>query len=158
MYHDDVIRPDGRRGAYGVVHSRPHAVSVLLTRGDEILLVGQFRYPLQAYSWEIPGGGAAPGEDAMEAARRELAEETGYRGSHWRELARFSLWNAVTDARCVVFLATDPTPGPAAPDGTEQLAVRWVERAQAMDMVGSGEIHDAITQIALSRLALDEQG
>ena len=158
MYHDDVIRPDGRRGTYGVVHSRPEAVSVLPIRGDEVLLVGQFRYPLGVYSWEIPGGGAPPGEDPVQAARRELAEETGYRARTMRELATFSVWNAVADARCMIFLATDLTEGPAAPEGTEQLEVRWFGRDQAMDMIYSGKIHDAITQIGLSRFEIDGAG
>ena len=157
VYHDEVVRPDGHTGTYGVVHSRPEAVSVLPVRADGILLVGQYRYPLQAYSWEIPGGAAEPGEDPEQAGRRELVEETGYRGGVWRELARFSLWNAVTDARCLVFLATDLAEGPATPDGNEQLEVRWVTRAEALDMIRTGDIHDAITLIALSRYANDER-
>ena len=155
VYHDEVVRPDGRTGTYGVVHSRPEAVSVLPVRGDEVLLVGQYRYPLQSYSWEIPGGAAEPGEEPEQAGRRELAEETGYRGGAWRELARLSLWNAVTDARCLIFVATDLTEGAVSPDGTEELEIRWVTRAEALDMTRSGDIHDAITLVALSRLALD---
>jgi ADP-ribose pyrophosphatase len=155
VFDDEVIRPDGRRGTYGVVHPRPEAVSILPVRGEDVLLVGQFRYPLQAYSWEIPGGGASPDEDPLEAARRELAEETGYRAAAVRELARFSVWNAVSDARCLVFLAMDLTEGPSSPEGTEQLEVRWVTRVHAMEMIRSGEIHDAITQIALSRFTLE---
>ncbi len=156
VYHDDVIRPDGRPGVYGVVHSRPHAVSVLPLRGDDVLLVGQFRYPVDAYSWEIPGGAAAPDEEPEAAAGRELAEETGWRAGTLRPLVRFSIWNAVSDAWCRVFVAEDLSEGEASPDGTEQLAIRWFPRAEAFDMVRRGEIHDAITVIALSRLELDE--
>jgi len=157
VYHDVVLRPDGKRGIYGVVHARFEAVSVLPFRADEVLLVGQQRYPLAAYSWEIPGGGAAPGEDLAAAAHRELAEETGYRAETLQPIANFSIWNAVSDAYCRVYLARDLTAGPAAPEGSEQLVLRWLQLGRCLDMVRSGEIHDAITQIALLRLAQETQ-
>src|SRR5205823_2361100 len=79
VYHDDVRRPDGQPGVYGVVHYKNRAVGVVALDGeDRLLLVGQYRYTLDVYSWEIPEGGAAPGEDVEEAARRELLEETGH--------------------------------------------------------------------------------
>ncbi len=153
VYHDTVIGPDGKRGVYGVVHARLEAVSVLAFRDDEVLLVGQQRYPLAAYSWEIPGGGAAPGEDPVDAAHRELAEETGFRAATLEPFASFSIWNAVSDAFCNVYLAKDLTPGPPAPEATERLEMRWLELGRCLDMIRSGEIHDAITQIAILRLS-----
>ena len=80
VWHDDVVRPDGAPGIYGVVHFANRAIGVLaIDERDRVLLVGQHRYPLDAYSWEIPEGGGGPDESALDAARRELAEETGYR-------------------------------------------------------------------------------
>ena len=82
-----------------------------------MLLVGQFRYTLDLYSWEIPEGGGGPDEAPEAAARRELAEETGYTGGAWRELCRADLSNSVCDEAAVLFAATDLVPGPAAPGG-----------------------------------------
>ena len=91
VLHDDVVRPDGSPGVYGVVHFRNLAVGVVAVADDgRILLVGQHRYTLDAYSWEIPEGGAAPDESPEAGARRELAEETGFEADTWRELCRCS--------------------------------------------------------------------
>ncbi len=98
VWHDEVDRPDGSPGIYGVVHYRSAAVGVVAVGDDgRILLVGQHRYTLDRYSWEIPEGGAPFDEDPLDGARRELAEETGYRADHWQVLARFSLSNSITD-------------------------------------------------------------
>jgi len=155
--HDEVIRPDGRPGIYGVVHFVHRAIGVapLDTERDAVLLVGQFRYALDRYSWEIPEGGGRFDEEPEIAARRELVEETGYSGGTWRRLCRCDLSNSVTDEEVVLFAATDLVPGTASPDGTEQLEQRWVPFDEAMAMVASGEIGDAMTIIALQQLALE---
>jgi hypothetical protein len=89
VFHDEVLRPDGRPGIYGVVHYHNRAVAVVaLDTADRVLLVGQYRYTLDLYSWEVPEGGAAEGEDVLAAARRELREETGYTADRWEEIAR----------------------------------------------------------------------
>jgi 8-oxo-dGTP pyrophosphatase MutT (NUDIX family) len=154
VWHDEVRRPDGSDGIYGVVHFRTRAVgAVVLDEDDRVLLVGQHRYTLDRYSWEIPEGGAPWDEDPLHGIERELAEETGYVASTWRELIRFSLSNSVTDEEGVMFVATGLTPGEPQPDPTEELAVRWVTFADALAMVGRGEIHDVMTQVALLALA-----
>ena len=155
VYHDEVVRPDGRPGIYGVVHYRNRAVAVVvLDEQDRTLLVGQYRYTLGAYSWEVPEGGAADGEDLLAAARRELREETGYAANGWQEIARLHLSNSVSDEEAVCFLATGLQAGPAEPEGTERLQVRWVPFAEALAMAGDGRITDALSVVALQRVAL----
>jgi 8-oxo-dGTP pyrophosphatase MutT (NUDIX family) len=156
LWHDEVIRPDGEPGIYGVVHFRHLAIGVvpLDVERDSVLLVGQFRYTLDRYSWEIPEGGGGFDESPEEAARRELAEETGYTGGSWRELCRADLSNSVTDETAILFVATDLVAGPANPEGTERLLERWVPFDEAMTMIHQGEITDAMTILAMQQLAL----
>lgn len=156
VWHDEVTRPDGSPGIYGVVHFANRAAGVVvLDDDDRVLLVGQHRYTLDAYSWELPEGGVAPGESAVDGARRELREETGVEADGWRELARFDLSNSVTDETGVVFAAHATSHGQAAPEPSEDLAVRWLPFAEALAMTTDGRITDAITIIGLQRLALD---
>ncbi|MGD0122614.1 MAG: NUDIX hydrolase [Candidatus Limnocylindrales bacterium] len=160
ILHDDVIRPDGNPGIYGVVHFRHLAIGVvpLDTDRDTVLLVGQYRYTLDHYSWEVPEGGGRFDEDPEAAARRELVEETGYRGGKWRELCRAELSNSVTDEVTIMFVATDLEAGVASPEGTEQIQMRWVPFDEAMAMVRRGEISDAMTILGLQQLALERAG
>ena len=155
IWHDEVTRPDGAPGVYGVVHFENLAAGVLaLDADDRVLLVGQHRYALDAYSWEIPEGGVPDGETALDGARRELLEETGMEAAEWRELARVHLSNSVSDELAVLFLATGLTPGVARPDGTEDLVLRWIPFAEVLEMTLDGRISDAMTVIAVERLAL----
>ena len=155
VWHDEVTRPDGQPGIYGVVHFRNAAAGVVaLDEDDRVLLVGQHRYTLNAYSWEIPEGGVPLDEDPVEGARRELREETGVEAAEWAELARYDLSNSVTDERGIVYLATGLTEGPADPDPTEDLTVRWVPFAEALAMTIDGRITDAISIIGIQRVAL----
>ncbi len=159
VVHDEVTRPDGLPGVYGVVQFRNLAVGIVAADdAGRILLVGQFRYTLDAWSWELPEGGVPIDEDPLEGARRELAEETGYRATTWRELVRFHTSNSVTDESGVLYLATGLRPGRAEPEGTEELELRWVDLDEALAMIDAGEITDAITQIGLLRYALLARG
>ena len=156
IWHDEVTRPDGEPGVYGVVHFANLAVGVLaLDDSDRVLLVGQHRYALDAYSWEIPEGGVPIGETALEGARRELREETGIEAATWRELARTHLSNSVSDELAVLYLATDLIAGLATPDGTEALDVRWLPFDEVLEMTLDGRITDALTVLAVQRVALD---
>jgi 8-oxo-dGTP pyrophosphatase MutT (NUDIX family) len=154
VLHDEVTRPDGQPGVYGVVHFRNRAVGVVaLDDEDRVALVGQHRYTLDHYSWEIPEGGVPDHEDALEGARRELREETGLEASAWREIGRIELSNSVTDEVGLLFLATGLTQGEATPEATEDLRLRWVPFAEIPAMIDRGELPDALTQLALERVA-----
>lgn len=159
VWHDEVTRPDGRPGIYGVVHPRNLAVGVVaVDDGGRVLLVGQYRYTLDRYSWEIPEGGAPLAEAPLLGAQRELAEETGYRATLWRELAILHTSNSLMDEAGVLYVATGLVPGLATPDPTEELDQRWVSLSEALEMVEHGEITDALTIIGLQRLALERTG
>jgi 8-oxo-dGTP pyrophosphatase MutT (NUDIX family) len=155
---DQVIRPDGKPGIYDVVHFKNRAVGIVpLDNDDRILLVGQYRYTLDVYSWEIPEGGVPLDEEPLSGAQRELLEETGYTAKKWRELGRAHLSNSVSDEEAIYFLAQDLQPGTSQPEGTERLQLRWVSFPKALDMVERGEITDALSIIAIQRLALDRR-
>ena len=146
VFHDEVDRPDGNPGIYGVVHFRSTAVGVVAVADDgRLLLVGQHRYTLDEYSWEIPEGGVPEGESPLEGARRELREETGFDADDWRQLCRMTVSNSVTDERGAIFVATGLRAGVATPDATEELAVRWASLDEVLGEIESGEIHDLIT-------------
>jgi 8-oxo-dGTP pyrophosphatase MutT (NUDIX family) len=156
VYHDDVTRPDGLPGIYGVVHFENQAVGVVaIDDEDRVVLVGQHRYPFDQHCWEIPEGGSPHGEDALDGARRELIEETGLVARTWREVGRYQLSNSVSDEAAVCFLATDLEHGEAQPDGTEQLEVRWVPFDEVMAMVACGAIDDALSVLPLQAIALE---
>ncbi len=155
LWHDEVDRPDGNPGIYGVVHFAGRAVGVVAVGDDgRILLVGQHRYTLDAYSWEIPEGAVGPDETMEAGARRELSEETGYEADAWRFLFRFSTSNSVTDETGEMYLATGLHPGEAHPDATEDLALRWATLDEILAEIERGEIHDLMTVAAIGRYAL----
>lgn len=155
VWHDEVTRPDGQPGIYGLVHFANLAVGVVvLDEDDRVLLVGQHRYALDAMSWEIPEGGVPAGESALQGAARELREETGVEAADWRELARLHLSNSVSDEAAILFSARAVTHGEADPEGTEQLEVRWVPFEEALAMTLDGRITDALTVCGIERVAL----
>ena len=154
--HSEVTTPGGSPGVYGVVRFENIAVGVIpIDDEDHTWLVGQYRYTLDEYSWEMPEGGCPKGESPEDAARRELMEETGLRAASLTPLiSGIRLSNSVTDETAVAFLATDLTQGQAQPEDTEDLQVRRVPVEDAIEMVISGEINDSFTVMAFQRLAL----
>ncbi len=146
VFHDEVDRPDGSPGIYGVVHFRFSAVGIVAVADDgRLLLVGQHRYAIDDYSWELPEGGVVEGESLLEGARRELREETGFGATDWRQLCRISVSNSVTDELGAIFVATGLQAGLATPDATEELALRWATLDEVLAEIAAGDIHDLIT-------------
>lgn len=149
-----VTRPAGGAGIYGVVHMKHVATGVVaLEENGQVWLVGQWRYTLGAYSWEIPEGGAAPGEDPLVAAKRELLEETGMEAETWTPLQTLHTSNCVTDEVAHIYLARGlRRVGDPRPDPTEVLRVRCVPLTEALRMVRVGEITDAVSVAGLLRV------
>jgi 8-oxo-dGTP pyrophosphatase MutT (NUDIX family) len=147
-----VIRPDGNPGIYGVVEFQTWAIAVVpLAENGDTFLVGQYRYTLDIYSWEVPEGGGAKTETPLEAAQRELREETGITAARWTYLGEAHLSNSATDEVGCVFLAEELTLGEAEPDGTEELRLRRLPFDEAVQMALTGEISDGLAVIGLLR-------
>lgn len=147
---DAVIRPDGKEGIYSVVELRPSVGIVALNAAGEIVLVGQWRYPLGRYSWEIPRGGSHEGEsDLLVAAQRELREEAGIAARDWQRLGAVDVNNGVTNDVQHLFLATGIEQGRPEPDPMEELAIRWEPLAAAVRMVAEGEITEVCSVAAI---------
>lgn len=157
--HNEVTTPGGSPGIYGVVRFKNLAVGVLpVDDEDHTWLVGQYRYALDQYSWEMPAGGSPAGVDPMDTARRELVEETGLRaGKLTPLLTDVKLTNSVTDERAFAYLATELTMGEAEPEDTEDLQVRRLPVDEVIEMVMANKIDDAYTIMAFQRLALLRQ-
>jgi 8-oxo-dGTP pyrophosphatase MutT (NUDIX family) len=147
-----VIHPGGEPGTYSVIRVRRLAVGVLPIDADgNVHLVGQWRFPLGRYSWEMPEGGAEPGEAALDCARRELEEETGLSAANYRQILEMDLSNSLTDEKAVMFLANDLQPGEAKPDATEVFKRRTVTFAEMLARVTDGRIRDSMTVAAVLR-------
>jgi 8-oxo-dGTP pyrophosphatase MutT (NUDIX family) len=151
----DVITPAGKPGIYGKVHFRNKAVGILpLDEAGNTWLVGQYRFVLDTYSWEIPEGGCPEGTDMLEGAKRELLEETGLKAGHWEPLLGMHLSNSVSDEWAEVFVARGLTQHEAEPEDTEQLQVRKLPFEEAYAMVERGEITDSISVAAIMKAKL----
>jgi 8-oxo-dGTP pyrophosphatase MutT (NUDIX family) len=146
----DVTNPSGGKGIYGKVHFKNRAIGiVVLDENRDTYLVGQYRFTINAYSWEIPEGGGPLHETPLDAAQRELLEETGLKAAHWQQLSEIFLSNSVTDELAIIFLATGLSQHKSMPEATEQLIVKKLPFAEAYKMVMQGEIKDALSVAAI---------
>jgi len=146
-----VINPSGGRGIYGKVHFKNKAIGIVPVDSEgNTWLVGQHRYTLDEFHWEIPEGGAPLSEQPLEAAQRELREETGLIAKRWQLLTRIHTSNSVTDEEGFIFLAEDLSQGENQLDETEaDLKVRKLPLAEAVAMVKRGEITDSMSMVGL---------
>jgi 8-oxo-dGTP pyrophosphatase MutT (NUDIX family) len=148
--HREVLNPSGGPGIYGVVHFKNTAIGIVpLDAENHTWLVGQYRYTLERYSWEIPEGGGPVGVSTLEAAQRELLEETGITAKRWTPLLELHTSNSVTDEYGVAYIAQELEYGEAQPEETEQLQIRKLPFPEAVEMVLQGDITDALSMIAL---------
>jgi 8-oxo-dGTP pyrophosphatase MutT (NUDIX family) len=150
-----VINPGGGRGIYGKVHFKNKAIGIIVVDKDlNTWLVGQFRYTLNEWSWEIPEGGGTKDQSPIEAAKRELMEETGMKAAKWTQILRFHTSNSVTDEEGFIFLAEDIEPGESHLEETEaDLKVWKLPLRDAIDMVAAGKITDSLSVMALLMVA-----
>jgi len=151
----DVVNPGGGKGIYGKVRYKNLAIGVLpLDHVGNTWLVGQYRFVLDAYSWEIPEGGGDPALPPVESARRELLEETGLVAAEWLPLMEMHLSNSVSDERAYIFLARGLEQREAEPEETEQLVVRKLPFEEAYRMVETGEITDSMSVASILKVKL----
>jgi 8-oxo-dGTP pyrophosphatase MutT (NUDIX family) len=146
----DVLNPAGKPGLYGKMHFKNKAIGIIpIDDEGYVYLVGQTRFALSAYSWEIPAGGGPLDEDPLEAAKRELKEETGLVAGEWNRVLEMHLSNSVTDEHGFIFLATDLRMEEAEPEDTEDIRVLRIPLQEAYEMVTDGRITDAPTIMAI---------
>ena len=146
VQEEKVINPAGNQGIYGVVHFKNRAIGIIpIDEENNTWLVGQYRYPLKEYSWEIPMGGGPLEVDDLTSAKKELKEETGLSATHWENICRIHTSNSATDEVGYIFLARGLTEGETEFEDTEDIKVWKLPFKEAIDMVMEGKITDAIS-------------
>jgi 8-oxo-dGTP pyrophosphatase MutT (NUDIX family) len=155
VHHQEVITPAGTDGIYGLVHFKNLAIGIIpLDEDNNTWIVGQYRYPLKKYSWEMPEGGGKIGVDPLLSAQRELLEECGIIAKDWELILEMDLSNSATDEHALLYVARGLTFTEAEPEETEDLQVKKVPFETLYQMVKSGEVQDAMTVAAVLKLKL----
>lgn len=150
-----VLNPAGGRGIYGKVHFKNKAIGIIaLDEEDNTWLVGQWRYPLGEWSWEIPEGGGLNPSAILESAQRELKEETGLTATTWTKIQRVHLSNSVSDEEGFLFLAEGLTAGEKELEETEADMKVWkLPFAEALQLVLDGKITDSLSVTGILKVA-----
>ena len=155
LHHYNVINPNGGKGIYGKVHFKNIAIGIIpIDENGNTWLVGQYRFPLNIYSWEIPEGGCPLDEKPLAAAKRELLEETGLVATEWNQILTMHLSNSVSDEVSMVYTAKGLTQKQAEPEETEQLQIKKLPLREVFEMVENKTITDSISVAALQKLEL----
>lgn len=142
----NVLNPNGNPGTYSVVHFKNLAIGILpLDRNNNTWIVGQYRYPINQYSWEIPEGGGQLDVLPLDSAKRELLEETGIIANKWTKIQEMYLSNSACDEFAILYIAQDLSFSKAEPEDDEQLEVRKLHFDELYQMVETGEITDSLT-------------
>lgn len=150
-----VINPGGGNGIYGEVHFKNLAIGIIpLDKDNNTWLVGQYRYALKQYSWEIPEGGGLLDDDPLLSAKRELLEETGIKADEWIEIQKIHLSNSVSDELGLIYLARQLSFGESSPEESEDLIVRKLPFETAYQMVLNGEITDSLSVAAILKVKI----
>ena len=150
LSHREVITPGGSNGIYGLVKFKNQAIGVLpIDDENNIYLVGQFRYAIDEYSWEIPEGGGKLGADPLIAAKRELKEETGLVANIWTSLGRIHTSNSATNEEGFLFIAEELSQEEAEPEDTEVFQIKKISLKDAVEMVMRSEITDSLSVCAI---------
>jgi 8-oxo-dGTP pyrophosphatase MutT (NUDIX family) len=150
-----IINPAGNPGIYGKVHFKNRAIGIVPLDAElNTYLVGQYRFVLNQYCWEIPEGGGPLTDAPLDAAKRELLEETGLTASNWTEIQQMHLSNSVTDELCYIYVATGLEQFEPEPEDTEQLMVKKLPFDDVYQMVCNGQITDGVTVAAVLKVKL----
>ena len=148
--HREVINPGGGEGIYGMVHFKNIAIGILpLDEENNTWIVGQYRYTLEEYSWEIPEGGGIIGVDPLLSAQRELKEETGLVARSWTKILDMNTSNSVTDEVGISYVAKDLIQGEAEPEESEDLKIKKLHFDELYEMLMRGEIQDGLSMITI---------
>ena len=144
--HHDVLDPSGNPGVYGKVHFKNIAISILpIDEDNNTWIVGQYRYPLDRFSWEIPEGGCPEGTDPVVSAKRELEEEAGIMADDWKLIGEADMSNSVTDEVAMMYVAKDLSFTHQNLESTEDIQLKKVPFDKLYEMIVTGEIRDSLT-------------
>ncbi|MFT5306835.1 MAG: ADP-ribose pyrophosphatase, partial [Chitinophagales bacterium] len=153
VVENEVTNPSGGKGIYGVVHYKNIAVAVIpIDEDGNTYLIGQYRYTLDSYEWEIPMGGGSKKDSNLDSAKRELLEETGIVAQHWENILETQVSNSVSDEVSITYLAWGLRFENATPEETEDLKMKKLPLSEAITLAVNGEIKDAISVASLLKL------
>ncbi|MEP2025226.1 MAG: NUDIX hydrolase [Reichenbachiella sp.] len=155
-----VLNPSGNPGIYGKVHFKNKALGIVTLDEDlNTWLVGQYRYTIEEYSWEIPMGGGLINESILKSAQRELKEETGITAKSWENILRIHTSNSATDEEGYVFVARELTFGETEFEDTEDLKIKKLPLEEAVRLVMENEITDSLSIAGLlkTKILIDEE-